>query len=934
MTLQKEGVLLTAEGSSQFITQLDKATASLGKFAKTADGVGPTAQKASAGLSGLGESSKGLLGNLSKLGSIGGLAKGALGTAGIAAIGATAAIGGLAVSVGALGKALAGLATETAPIQGIAAQFGNLTQAVEGGTGGMLSALRAGSMGMIAQRDLMKQFNDAAALVSTQFAERLPDALGLLSKVALGTGEDMGFLLDSLTKGVGRVSPAILDNLKIQVGVAEATQRASVMFGKEADALTKLEQQTAIMDITLEKLREKFGDMPDATLTAQAQLGVFSARMQDIKDTLGQFLLPAFASFLGHVNRLAGAFLQLISEGGGLEPLLIRVGAALSIVGDAFGKAVDWVVDFVESLNVDASNGFMDFVDSAFEWGVNIVTSLADGMTQAATTVLDVAMQAIENALSFWLAPGSPPKVAPQLRNWGVDYMGELLGGMTEADWGVLEGIQGPLKKVLEGPAFAEASKAISESLVAGDRAGALDTIRKQTGAFGGELAELAQRQFELADATMAVEDAEKQLEAARQQQLASQQKVSEATATYNELLREGASAEILDAQLARINAAEQERDSAATASEDQLRLAQERKSDAEDEISLQQQIVDELLAYNDALTERAVARTPKGKGGAATPVEAAAIAPRGGGIDIAGRIGAAIDAAKGQLKEKFAGLFAPLGEAWDTGLAEIGKKWDAFVLLLGEAWTDIKTKWPGLQVLEDWIVGLPEKIGTMITDGWDKFLEILTSVWEFVDESLLPVLKDIWDVALLAIQGAILDTILNFQEWWDQTEGFRKFLDEKVMPLLKEAFPTALELLKLQYVDPLVEGFENLKTALKEAHTWFGNLITKLTGANMAKANKAMKWWRGESPSPMAIGIQTAADAMERMASVSLPKFSTAMAMAPAMMPVMRNGGATNTYNNQRTANVTIPTTINNGMDEAAFAARVRRVLRREMSN
>ena len=405
--------------------------------------------------------------------------------------------------------------------------------------------------------------------MSTQFAERLPEALGLLSKVSAATGTDLNFMLDSLTKGVGRVSPQIIDNLKVQVGVAAATQRASEMFGKEADALTKLEQQTAIMDLTMEKLTEKFGDLPDTSQTAAAQMARFGAHLQNIKDTLGQFLLPAFAQFLDGINEMVGAFSMAISEGGAFYPFLVNIGAGLSIVADAFHRVASVVGEWLADMQSDTVTTFGDMINDMFQWGVNIVTSLANGITEAATTVLDMAMRAIENALTFWLAPGSPPKVAPKLREWGVDYMGELLGGMSEADFGALEGLQGPLKKVLEGPAFAEVFKVLTEQLAGGDRTGVLDTIRKQTGAFGGELADLAQRQFEVADATMAVEDAERQLEAARKQQLASQRQVSEETATYNRLLREGASDEVLDAQLARINAAERERDATATLSEE-----------------------------------------------------------------------------------------------------------------------------------------------------------------------------------------------------------------------------------------------------------------------------------------------------------------------------------------------------------------------------
>lgn len=923
MALQKEGVILTAEGANRFIDVMESSSLAMQDLTDAMNAMSDPAANAGKAMGGV-EKSGGALASV-------------LGTIGPVAIGAAAALAGLVLGVGALGKAMAKLAAETAPLQGIMAQFAGITQEVEGGTQGMLSALQIASAGMISQRDLMTQYVNAAAMVNTEFAERMPEALRILGKVSAATGKDLNFMMQSVVQGVGKLSPMVIDNTTVQVKLAEATARASKELGKEAEALTVAETQAAIMSITLERLEENFGDLPDTSQTAAAQMARLGATFQNIKDTLGQFLLPAFAQFLEGINQLVGSFSMAISEGGAFYPVLINIGAALALLGDAFSGIASTVSEWLADMQTDTSDTFLDMIDNAFEWGVNIVTALADGITQAATTVLNIAMQAIENALSFWLGPGSPPKVAPKLREWGIDYMGELLGGMTEADWNILESIQAPLKKVLEGPAFAEISKSISESLAGGDRAGALDAIRKQTGAFGGELAELAQRQFDLVDATMAVTDAEKQLEAARKQQMASQQKVSAETAKYNELLREGASPEILGAQLKRINAAEQERDTATMASEEQLKLAQERKAEAESAAGLQKKVVDELLAYNDALTEqeKEERKAGKEKDKGASPIEAAIAGPRGG-LDIAGRIGSAIDAAKGKLKEKFAELFAPLKKAWETNLAKLGEAWTTFTDGLGEVWTDIKTRWPGLQTLEDWVVDLPEKIKTMITEGWDKLKVALTPVWELLHDDLLPVLNDLKNLVI----GAVTAKILDFAEaiWGKNGEGgllaglkkIWEWLDEKVVPILEEAFPTALELLRIQYVQPFTDGINSMKEALKLAHQWLGNLVEKLQSSNAKRARELWRGWLGKSPSPMAVGISTAADAMERMASVSLPKLQMAMT-GPRGAGAM--GGSTfrpagNVTNNSNSFNFN--TTNNAAIDAVAFEASVLRVVRR----
>lgn len=211
-------------------------------------------------------------------------------------------IGGLAVAgvaaVGAIGAGLAKLAIDAAPLEGIAGAFEGITESIGVGTDEMLAALKKGSAGMITNRDLMLSFNKAAGLVSTDFATKLPEAMGYLGKVAAATGEDMGYMLDSLVTGVGRLSPMILDNLGIQVSLAEAVERASEMYGVEAKELTKAQQQAGMMNVVLEKLATNTAEMPDITENAATKMAALKATFQDTKDHIGLAFIPVLQSLM------------------------------------------------------------------------------------------------------------------------------------------------------------------------------------------------------------------------------------------------------------------------------------------------------------------------------------------------------------------------------------------------------------------------------------------------------------------------------------------------------------------------------------------------------------------------------------------------------------------------------------------------------------
>jgi hypothetical protein len=224
----------------------------------------------------------------------------------------TVALGGLGVVAGAVtgaGVAMANLAVSAAPIKGVADSFEGLAESAGRGADDMLSALQRGSAGMIANRNLMMSFNKASQLVSTDFAVQLPEAMGYLSKVAAATGQDMGFMLDSLVTGVGRLSPMILDNLGIQVQLTEATEKAAGMFGVQASELTKTQTQAGMMAVIMEKLAANTAAMPEVAGSAAAGIAQMRAQFQNVKDQVGIALLPTLNTLLGTFGQLTGVVL-------------------------------------------------------------------------------------------------------------------------------------------------------------------------------------------------------------------------------------------------------------------------------------------------------------------------------------------------------------------------------------------------------------------------------------------------------------------------------------------------------------------------------------------------------------------------------------------------------------------------------------------------
>jgi phage-related protein len=244
------------------------------------------------------EASKAVEGVEKKFGGLGGtvgkLASGAL------KIGA-AAIVGLGAAAARAAVALGRMALDAAPIQGIRASF----EALNADARKALETLRSGSLGMVTDAELMRNYNEAVQLVGQSFADDLPNAMQYLSKVSASTGKDMGFLLQSLTTGVGRLSPMILDNLGIQVDLVAANEAYAASIGKTSAELTEEEQKAALMAQVLEKLQANTAALPDITGNAATSMAQLKTSLENAKNGIGEALLPALSALLQPLSELA-----------------------------------------------------------------------------------------------------------------------------------------------------------------------------------------------------------------------------------------------------------------------------------------------------------------------------------------------------------------------------------------------------------------------------------------------------------------------------------------------------------------------------------------------------------------------------------------------------------------------------------------------------
>lgn len=936
--LERQGVSMLAEGADKFIADLKRVGIAYDenskRFRDIKTGRFATFDKAQKSIQGTTAATGDLTSALTGAGA-------AAGGMSMGAVAAGTALGGLAVMavkvvadvgtkmVEALlnaARALGTLAAEGARVDGFRIGFEYFSSSVVAGSDAMAAALVRGSDRMIATNKLFRRFNEAASLVSRDFAEKLPEALQYLGKVSLTTGRSLDYLLESFALGVGRLQPKIIDNLNVQVTLAEAIKRASAETGKAADQLSILDKQAGITALTLEKLEKNTAGIPDVTDTAATKMAQFGASLENIRVTLSEYLQPAFTTILDIGVKFLWWLEDAIKEGGALYPVLIRLGTAWSFFADGLQAGSNMIMEFVDNLTTDLGNGVAGIATSAFDWGVDIVVQLADGLVSATNTVLTAAMNAISGALSYWLSPGSPPRVAPQLDKWGVNYMTTLLHGMTQADFGVLSKVKGHLKSLLSPEELGKASKGLIGALSTGNVSDVTKVIQAVGGQFAPELNKLAMVQLKVAAATDAMAAADARLAAQQAKLTKSQGKIKDLTEEYNTLLRSGASRDVLDQKLAEINAEEKRSDTIAasiTKEEAAAKGQKEKLAGLKEEASLQDALVKELLALNKALTPKEIkagagVKGVKGKAGVTPEVAAVFEFPK---IDLAGKIGRAIEDMKQSIRDKLKGSLSPftkLKEKIEELIEDLKPKLVEFGTILAAAWTTAKEDSPFLQDLEDGLANIPDKVQDVI----DIFGDMITLAWEpvkkFWDTALQPMFVAIGKVIDALVETTLEDLHTTWLKILEKMQELWDFIGPFIAPW-EGSLKTVMDVFTKQVLEPLNTGFATLGGWVQNVTGWLETLADMISNRDWSGIDPFV----GESPSPLEKGLRGITRALADMHMERQPLFNGSS---------FAGNGGTTVYDN-REVHAPIGPVNNPGMGPAQLQNYVRRTIRQEFA-
>jgi len=643
--------------------------------------------------------------------------------------------------------------------------------------------------------------------------------------------KDSSEALDLLIQGIIRHETRLIRSAGITVDAEKAFWDYAEALDISTNELTENMRIQALLNKVLEEGARITGTYETAMLSAGKQLRTLVGReFPELLNLLGAPFQDAFRETVVSMRDMTNAMRDAVSPGlsyadalaklgttsdmawerqseltelmadGRLYDSLRKLGAITAVVAEGMA---DFARDGVETLinfgdSADAT--MWQIAENALTWGANISANLATGLVRGAVMFLTTAMNTIASFFAGWLAPGSPPRLLPDLPDWGAGWMTEILHGFTQADFDVLRSVQQPLRAALNALAdmggFGEDGRKaasqwyvdLSQGLI--DAMGGaefdssiLDTLSGSVGDFGDEIAKLVELELDLAAAIEQVEDAQRALDAARKAEKGAQAQVRRLKEEYQALLRAGASDDVLKAKLDELNVAELGREAAIEQrieAEGAVDAAKEQASAAEDVATEQERLLDTLIDLAQAQADAWKVDPVKDLAGAVDDLSDALDELDFGGTpyEFVPEVDEDFEALKDRIRAKLRDIFKPIVSAWRDDIKPMlegfRKQMKPFLDMVSKFYD------AAIAPAAERILGIFERFG----DWWDKHGPAITKS----ADKLLKGIARIFGKQVERGIDFVLDSLEDLADWFDENGPYiEKAIDRWVDLFLEE---------------------------------------------------------------------------------------------------------------------------------------------------
>lgn len=509
----------------------------------------------------------------------------------------------------------------------------------------LMSSLKEASQGMLSMAEIAQISTKAFSMMGAEVGTRLPEIFKAATTASILTGKSVEKAVQAILSGSARLYNAYFQQIGLVVDLKDAYAIYADTANRSVDSLTRQEKSAAALDYTLGLLEKRALAMGDTTALLSIRTQQLNAMWSDMKDGLLTKLAPAFTviqdvflnffntvlpvvesfinGFLAQIYRVGPEMMRGMSDGMTASSAVVDQGAQ-----EMGGRAAQWATD-------------------ALTWGANVGSQFAIGIMEGFTAAITFVLNTISSILNNWFAPGSPPKIVPDIDKWGAAAGEEFVGGMADGVRGYTPGF----KAILDALQKQFAEKPQQKLLEWG--VSAIASWAKGLSIFDLELME-KKSETELKKATDIRDQLKTSLEKQRRELFEMQVLQKDPGAIRNKLKEVKASKRALNAQ------------------EREVAMLKKRH----DMIKAQLQLF--------KLLDRILKKTESGGGGgdgggAGGLAKALGFGGGGGGFGIADKIKGFAATLGGIFDEPLQNM----KDSWETNLGKITTAWDTFVLAL-----------------------------------------------------------------------------------------------------------------------------------------------------------------------------------------------------------------------------------------------------------
>lgn len=164
---------------------------------------------------------------------------------------------------------------------------------------------------------------------------------------------------------------------------------------------------------------------------------------------MGLWIAAQAAAAAGSLVSWLGTVVGLLTTVGVQALAVAAAIGAIAAVGLAATGALSALWETLSGVAATVAESFTSNVDRARGWGSNIMEQFRIGIVEGFTALVQT-LNEIGRILAEWLSPGSPPKIAPNIDDWGTKTMQEWIDGWLKADFDVFNQIQDKIETFLQ----------------------------------------------------------------------------------------------------------------------------------------------------------------------------------------------------------------------------------------------------------------------------------------------------------------------------------------------------------------------------------------------------------------------------------------------------------------------------------------------------